>query len=331
MGRYDILLGRQLRPAPRIKPIPHKKSSKKEPSTSRGVLDTVDTDVRESLVRKYLSTVAGRVQLAQSMVNPIRRRLDYNSFARRIFHVDPLPQEVNPNYTKGEGTLAFYVGEDGTTIEQENRSADRLIMPFFEVASNPFIPRMQLRERRYSLIERAQDLAISQIRTTEEERSLSLLDAVVTEYTDQTIHTSELDFNSMSSAFTTIEHNDLAVRNILVNAQNYSRLRPQISDNCLWGAQIIVSRRVPAGRVYLTSDPEITGVLPIRTEITVLSADNPPNIGWSIFEQIGLGIPNPRSVAAVTIGNYEEPIKDKPNVPEIPIIHKTRYQILRGT
>jgi hypothetical protein len=54
------------------------------------------------------------------------------------------------------------------------------------------------------------------------------------------------------------------------------------------------------------------------------------SIGWSIFEQIGLGISNPRGVAAVTIGNYGEPVKDKPNVPEIPIIHKTRYQILRG-
>jgi len=346
MGRYDILLGRQLRPAPRIKLVPHKKSSKKEPAD----LSTLaDTDAGESLIRRCLRSAAGRVQLAQSMTNPIRRRLDYNSFARRIFRVEPLPPRVVPVYNMDESTLAFYVGEDGTTIE--HRSDNRFIIPLFEVASNPSILLTQLREeRRHSLLlHRAQDSAINQIRAAEEERSLSLLDAVVTEYTDQNIHISELDSNSLSSAFTTIEHNDLVVRNILMNARDYSRLRPQLAARgCLdvnrdrtmllygilanlWGAQIIVSELVPAGRVYLTADPEFTGVLPIRTEITVLSADSPPNIGWSIFEQIGLGVPNPRGVAALTTENYEEPIKDKPNVPEIPIIHKTRYQILRGT
>ena len=46
------------------------------------------------------------------------------------------------------------------------------------IASNPEIPLTQIKERRFDLIERAQDLARAQIQAAEDERVFSTLDAV---------------------------------------------------------------------------------------------------------------------------------------------------------
>ena len=45
------------------------------------------------------------------------------------------------------------------------------------------------------------------------------------------------------------------------------------------------------------------GRIPVRTELTVLSADDPKRrmIGFSIFENLGLGAYNPRGLARLTV------------------------------
>jgi hypothetical protein len=71
----------------------------------------------------------------------------------------------------------------------------------------------------------------------------------------------------------------------------------------LWGAQIITSRLVPAGTVYACCDPESFGRIPVRTELTVLSADDPKarTIGFSVFENLGIGAYNPRGLVRLSI------------------------------
>lgn len=68
----------------------------------------------------------------------------------------------------------------------------------------------------------------------------------------------------------------------------------------IWGADIMVSKIVPAGTVYGLADPEFVGVMPVRQDIEVLPADEPRrmSLGWVISEIIGIGIVNPRGVAA---------------------------------
>ena len=71
----------------------------------------------------------------------------------------------------------------------------------------------------------------------------------------------------------------------------------------LWGAQVIVSRLVPVGTVYATCEPEMFGRIPVRTELTVLSADDPKarTIGFSVFENLGIGAYNPKGLSRLTI------------------------------
>jgi hypothetical protein len=68
----------------------------------------------------------------------------------------------------------------------------------------------------------------------------------------------------------------------------------------IWGADIMVSKIVPPGTVYGCADPEFVGVMPVRQDIEVLPADEPKQLklGWVVSEIIGIGIVNPRGVAA---------------------------------
>lgn len=74
-------------------------------------------------------------------------------------------------------------------------------------------------------------------------------------------------------------------------------------QSTLWGAQIITSRLVPTGVVYVTCEAEFFGRIPVRSELTVLSADDPKarTIGFSCFEQIGIGAYNPRGLVRLTV------------------------------
>jgi hypothetical protein len=68
----------------------------------------------------------------------------------------------------------------------------------------------------------------------------------------------------------------------------------------LWGADIMVSKIVPPGTIYGAADPEFVGVMPVRQDIEVIPADEPRQLklGWVVSEEIGIGIVNPRGVAA---------------------------------
>jgi len=60
---------------------------------------------------------------------------------------------------------------------------------------------------------------------------------------------------------------------------------------------------VPAGVIYICGEAELFGRMPVRTELTVISADNAHarTIGFSIFENIGMGIHNPKALARVIV------------------------------
>ena len=70
----------------------------------------------------------------------------------------------------------------------------------------------------------------------------------------------------------------------------------------IFGADIVVSKVVPANRVFACADPEFVGVMPVRQDIEVLPADEPKQLklGWVVSEIIGIGIVNPRGVSTGT-------------------------------
>jgi len=289
-------------------------------------LANLSPEQKERIVAKLLSTPQGKLKLAASMQNPLRERLDYEGVFRRAAVVDPLPQGALPYYDKDVDVPAVVIGEEGQTPETIVKGK-RIFIPLFELGSNPKIPFTQVKERRYNLIDRAQDKAKQEIQAAEDTLGFSALDVALTAVNPATgvlfnapiAVAGSLDRDSLSDAYAEVEKHDLRVARLFMNARDYSDIRKFGRDQIdpvtqksllntglmamLWGAEIIVSRVVEVGTVYICTDEKFLAIMPQRIDITVLPADNPDArlVGWSIFEQIGIGVHNPRGVAYISI------------------------------
>jgi len=286
----------------------------------------VNNAVKQKIISDYLKTASGRNKLAASMTQPLRTRRDYMSVGRKTFLVEQLPDGALPIYDKDPDVTAYVVGEEGENILAITKPR-RVIFPLFEIASNPEIPLTQIKERRFDLIERAQDLARAMIQAAEDERVFAVLDAIAVNGFDSLPGGTNADIPViapitgavLADAFSLIERHDLRVARVYMNARDYADIRKFGRDildiesqatllktglqATLWGAQVITSRLVPVGTVYVCCEPEMFGRIPVRTELTVLSADDPKarTIGFSVFENLGIGAYNPRGLVRLSI------------------------------
>jgi len=286
----------------------------------------VTNAIKQRLISEYIKTPGGRAKLAASLTQPLRLRRDYTSVGRKTFLVEQLPDGALPIYDKDPDVTAFVIGEEGENILAITKPR-RVIFPLFEIASNPEIPLTQIKERRFDLIERAQDLARASIQAAEDERVFAVLDAIATAGFDSVPGGTNPDIPVvapisgavLADAFALIERHDLRVARVYMNARDYADIRKFGRDildiesqatllktglqATIWGAQVITSRIVPAGTVYVCCEPEMFGRIPVRTELTVLSADDPKarTIGFSVFENLGIGAYNPKGLTRLTV------------------------------
>lgn len=63
---------------------------------------------RKYIVAQALETDEGRAALAQSMVEPIRRSLEYQSIGRKLLMVDELPEGALARYECKEPNVGTY-------------------------------------------------------------------------------------------------------------------------------------------------------------------------------------------------------------------------------
>jgi len=281
----------------------------------------VNNQVKNEIISKYIKTAAGRQKLAASMIQPLRRRRDYTSIGRKAFFVEQLPDGALPIYDKDPNITAYVVGEEGMNIVAVAKPK-RVLFPLFEIASNSEIQLTELKQRRFDLVERSVDLAKAEIQAEEDRKVFAVMDALSADPTNPNPAipvTGNLTSNALADAFANIERTDIRVANVFLNAKDYADLRKWDRDTLdietqavllktglmatLWGAKLIVSRIVPEGKVYVCGEPEFFGRIPVRTELTVLSADDPKlrRIGFSIFEQIGIGAYNPFALQVLDI------------------------------
>lgn len=273
------------------------------------------------ILSKNIRTAAGRQRLAASMIQPLRRRRDYTSVGRKAFYVEQLPDGALPIYDKDADVAAYVIGEQGDNIVSVVKPK-RVMFPLFEIAANPEIPLTEIKARRFDLIERSVDLGNASIMAEEDKKIFSCMDAVCDDPTapNKTITiTGNLTSAALADGFAAIERHDLRVAHIFMNAKDFSDLRKWDRDTLdpdtqgdllktgilggLWGAKIICSRMVEEGTIYVCTEPEFLGRMPVRTDLTILSADNPKArlIGFSMFEQLGIGLHNPYGIVKMKI------------------------------
>lgn len=127
----------------------------------------------DSLIKMIMSA-AGRTALAQSMVAPIRRALNYTGIARKCLVVSPLPQGALPVYDKDPDVSSIVYAtkpnsgykHDTIVISDKGKIGrqgfgSRVKIPVFEVVSNPTIHIGDVKRRRFDLIDRcsSEDIA----------------------------------------------------------------------------------------------------------------------------------------------------------------------------
>jgi len=280
---------------------------------------SMSNEQKEYLISKALETEEGRMALAQAMANPIRTSLDYQGVGRKLLVVDPLPQGALPVYDKDVDAKAYVISKRGQAPDQIIEG-DRVQVPTFEVVSYPQVRFSQVKERRFNVIDRAQQRAKSDIMAVEDEEIFKLIDAASVAVNNVTFSMGgELSRVALTQAFQEVEKHDLVVTKIVMNAQAFASIRswgqnefdPVTQHEVLqtglfghiWTADILISKKVPLNTVYVLADPEFVGVMPIRQDIQVIPADKPEDLrlGWVIYEEIGVAVVNSMSIAKITI------------------------------
>lgn len=280
---------------------------------------------KQRTIGELLKTAAGRAKLAASMTQPLRTRRDFMSVARKTYLVEQLPEGALAVYDKDPDVTAFMVSEEGENIVSVVKPR-RVNVPLFEIAANPEIPLTQIRERRFDLIERSQDLGRAMVQAEEDQRAFAIMDMVAVNGFDSIGAVNPdipvvapINGAVLADAFAQVERHDLRVARVYMNAKDYADMRKFGRDildmeaqatllktglvGTIWGAQVIVSRIVPAGTVYVCCEPEMFGRIPVRIELTVLSADDPKTrmVGFSMFENLGIMCHNPRGLARLSV------------------------------
>ncbi len=284
---------------------------------------SLSDDKRDELVTRAIMTQEGKIALAQAMANPIRRNLDYHGIARRALVVDALAQGAYPSYERDIDVSAVVISSNGTGPESRV-FGDRVVVPTFELYSNPTVRISEVRRRRFNVIDRAVQKARQEIMAQEDANVFAAIDAAASvENTVQDIADAGLLKRDLVELKAQVDRWDLVTTKYFMNINEFTdilkwgagggqgtgggevdpvTMREILQTGLyahIWGADIMVSKIVPPGTVYACADPEFVGVMPIRQDIEVLPADEPKQLklGWVVSEEIGIAIVNPRGVA----------------------------------
>lgn len=273
---------------------------------------------RESLIAQALDTPQGRVALAQAMVEPIRRALEYQAVGRKLLMVDELPQGAYARYEKDVRAVAHVISRRGAVPDMITEG-EEILVPTFEIATNPTIRLSEVKARRFYIVDRAQIKAKEAIQKEEDLNIFNAINAAVDAAHTVVSTGGTLTLNALNQAFATIEQHDLTVGKIICHALRYADIRnfgktvydeatqKEVLTTGLFGhlftADIHVSSKCPTDTVFLLAPAEYVGAFPIRQDITVLPADDPKKLrlGWVIYEEIGVVIINSYACAKVRV------------------------------
>lgn len=279
---------------------------------------TNETDrIKEEKIAQALESEAGREALAQAMVEPIKIALEYQAVGRKLLMVDELPQGALARYERDIAVKSYVLGKRGAVPDQFVE-VEELLVPTFEIATNPTIRLSEVKARRFYIVDRAQMKAKEGIQREEDTNIFNTISAAV-----PSAHTvsvaGNLTVSALNSAFAEIESHDLTTAKIVMHPMQYKDVRnfgKNVYDEAttrevllsglfghLWTADIHVSTRCPEDTVFVLAPGEYVGAFPVRQDITVLPADDPKEIrlGWVIYEEIGITIINDFATAQVSI------------------------------
>ena len=178
---------------------------------------------REALIAQALDTPQGRA-LAQAMVEPIRRALEYQAVGRKLLMVDELPQGAYARYEKDVRATAHVISRRGAVPDMITEG-EEVLVPTFEIATNPTIRLSEVKARRFYIVDRAQIKAKEAIQKEEDLNIFNAIEAAVDAAHTVVSTGGTLTLNALNQCFATIEQHDLTVGKIVCHALRYADIR----------------------------------------------------------------------------------------------------------
>jgi len=278
---------------------------------------------KEEIIAQALNTDEGRVALAQAMVEPIRRSLEYQAVGRKLLMVDELPQGALARYERDVAAIAHVISRRGAVPDQI-QEGEEILVPTFEIAAHPTVRLSEIKARRFYIVDRAQIKAKEAIQKEEDTNIFAALTAAANTLGTQVVtNVGTLTTASLNTAFRLIEQHDLVATKIVLHANQYAAIRTFGKDfydeattreiittglyGHLWTADIHVSSRMAVDEILVVASPDTVGAFPIRQDITVLPADDPKKLrlGWVIYEEVGIVVINDYAVSLIQITTTE--------------------------
>lgn len=291
--------------------------------SNQGLVSGVNRSEMDEMIARAMHTEGGKLALAQVMANPIRKNLDYHGVARKALVVDVLEPGEIASYEKDIDVSAVVVASNGSGPESRV-FGERVLVPEIELFSNPTVRHAEALRRRFNVINRAVQKARQEIMAAEDANCFAALDAAAQVENQPTdINDAGVLKRDLVAIKRNVDRWDNVTSKFFMNINEYADLllwgsgggqgagggdfdpvtmREVLQTGLkgsIFGADIIVSKVVPAGTVYGCADPEFVGVMPVRQDIEVYPADEMKQLklGWVVTEIIGIGILNPRGVA----------------------------------
>ncbi len=281
--------------------------------------NSANDNEQSQVIAQAMETDEGRVALAQAMVEPIRRALEYQAVGRKCLLVDELPQGALPRYERDPAVVAYTVSRRGA-VPEAIIEGEEVLVPTQEIAVHPSIRLSEIRARRFYIVDRAQIKAKEAIQKQEDTEIFQLLTQAAVNRGDQVVNdVGTLTTAGINRAFMNIEQHDLVTSKIIMQAFQYATVRTFGKDfydeattrelltsglfGHLYTADIHVSSRMSPNSVLVIASPDTVGAFPIRQDITVLPADDPAKlrIGWTIYEEVGMCVLNDYAVSLIQI------------------------------
>lgn len=146
--------------------------------------------IKQNIIAQYIATPAGRAKLAQSMISPIRRNLNYQGIARQALSIQQLPTGALPTYDRDIDVASLVtkkfkhdiikINDRGKPYNRRNVGprmfGTRVIVPTFEIYSNPMIRLSEVKSRRFDVIDRHVQKARQELMSQQDSMIFAALD-----------------------------------------------------------------------------------------------------------------------------------------------------------
>jgi len=262
---------------------------------------------RAMLIAQAADSPEGRVALAQAMVEPIRRALEYQAVGRKLIMVDELPQGAYARYEKDVRSRAVRLSRRGGAPEFITEG-EEILVPTFEIVVNPTVRISEVKARRFYIVDRAQIKAKEAIQKEEDTNIFTAINTAVPAANQVVSTGGALSLSALNQAFVAVESRDLTVGKVVCHAIRYGDIRS-------WGQTVFdqatqkevlttgLFGHIYTARMFVMAPAEYVGAMPVRQDISVIPADDPKRLrlGWVVYEEIGIVIINDYAIARVEV------------------------------